>query len=572
MAEAPPELLAYLKEPDAPVSNAPPAGMIDYLNQPDTKKSRKDSILERLTRVGVQSAMKGAASIPDLALNLPNAVVNLPKAAYGTAMNLAGRPDLAPDVNLQPNYAREALYKSGLASEEYDPKTPTERVIGATLEGAISTALSGKPSLGMLGLGATASGVGQTVAETTDSPMAGLAANLLTVAAAPKAASMINKRAANISAAKKGQKQLNAPRDNALAAGLEKGLVASPSEMKNRGFTKTMLSSEAGKIASEGEASIRNADVIHNMVSKDIGIPENMPLTRDVFKEVRDAAHESGYMPLRNLGIIKPDKKYYDALSDLAAAETSAAKSFPKAASMDARKLADDLNVEQFDSAAAVDQISELRAAADKAYASGDKKLGGVNKRAAKALEDALDTHISQTGNRDLLTAYRNARQNIAKTYTIESVVNPATGIVDAQKLAKILASSKTGGKLSGDIRTAAEFAKMFPKSTKPVEQAAGQGISKLDAAKGGLMGTVLGGAALTGGASIPATLATAALGTALPAATSAIARKRVFSKGFQESQIPKYNKNALTVRDFSKEDLARAQLMSDQAMRKNEK
>lgn len=541
------------------------------------KPSRKDSILARFGRVGLQSAMKGAASIPDLALNLPNAVVNLPKAAVGSIANLAGRPDLAPDVNLQPNYAREALFQSGLATPEYEPQTAAERTLGAAIEGGVSTALSGKPSAAMLGLGATASGVGQGVSEVTDSPIAGMAANLLTTAAMPSAAKYGKAKYAKESASAKAAQSLNADRDAAMIKGLDMGLVASPSEAKNRTFTSTLMAGKAGKIATEGEASMRNQPIIHNAMADEIGVAPNTPLKANVLNKVRSDAYKQGYEPLKNIGEIKPDKSYYQALKDIAADEIKASKSFGKAAGTEIRKIVQPLMVKSFDSDSAMSQIKKLRNEADKAYSgtNPDKVMGKAYKGAANALEDAFENHLSQTGQSDLLAKFRESRKLIAKTHTVESVTNPSTGLIDPQLLGKLAKDNKKLGKLSGKIKDMAEFSHNFPKSTKSPEIAAGHGISKLDAEMAGLSGVGSSVAAgLAGGGPIGAGAALVG-GALLPAATSSLARKRIFSKSYQKGQLPKYDvkRNALSrMPELSKEDMARISIMSGNAMSNNEK
>jgi len=90
-------------------------------------------------------------------------------------------------------------------------------------------------------------------------------------------------------------------------------------------------------------------------------------------------------------------------------------------------------------------------------------------KSAADALENTIDAHLTQIGApADLLGGFRNARQLIAKTYSVEKALNPTTGTINAQKLAAQLDKGKP---LSGGLRTAGEFAQQFPKAAQPVEK-----------------------------------------------------------------------------------------------------
>lgn len=67
----------------------------------------------------------------------------------------------------------------------------------------------------------------------------------------------------------------------------------------------------------------------------------------------------------------------------------------------------------------------------------------------------------------DLLQNFRDARQLIAKTYTAQNALNVTSGNIQGNKLAAML---QRGKPLSGDIRTAAEFASQFPKAAQSVD------------------------------------------------------------------------------------------------------
>lgn len=97
----------------------------------------------------------------------------------------------------------------------------------------------------------------------------------------------------------------------------------------------------------------------------------------------------------------------------------------------------------------------------------------------------------------NLLENFRNARNLIAKTYTVEKALNQVSGSVDARKLASQLQKGKP---LTGELRSAAEFASRFPKAaqtvegmgslpqTSPLDWAAGAGMSTAMASPLGLL------------------------------------------------------------------------------------
>jgi hypothetical protein len=134
-----------------------------------------------------------------------------------------------------------------------------------------------------------------------------------------------------------------------------------------------------------------------------------------------------------------------------------------------------------------VAKIKELRSAADDAFRTGNTDIARASKSAASELESALEGHLQDIGQPELLKSFKDARQLIAKTYSVEKALNPVSGNVEGLKLA---AQLKKGKPLSGDLKSAAEFAARFPKAsqavegmgslpqTSPLDWAAGAGIS----------------------------------------------------------------------------------------------
>ena len=105
---------------------------------------------------------------------------------------------------------------------------------------------------------------------------------------------------------------------------------------------------------------------------------------------------------------------------------------------------------------------------ADKAGAGGDKATASAYKKAATAIEDAIDRHlIDIQAPAEMIDAFRQARQLIAKTYTVEKAINPTAGTIDARKIG---AELRKGRPLTGELKTVGDFANRFPKAAQPVE------------------------------------------------------------------------------------------------------
>lgn len=190
-------------------------------------------------------------------------------------------------------------------------------------------------------------------------------------------------------------------------------------------------------------AALKNQGVTNQLASKALGLPENMPLNNGVLEQVRRDAFTNGYAPVRATGDVTPGPAYTQALDAIAQASKGASRSFPNAVQNEIPSMVDSLRVGKFDAGDGLQMSQLLRDAADKAYASGDKALGKANRDASKAIEDAIEEHLQSVGMPDALDAFRNARQLIAKTYTVQKALNDTTGNVSAKAIASQLKKGK---------------------------------------------------------------------------------------------------------------------------------
>lgn len=273
------------------------------------------------------------------------------------------------------------------------------------------------------------------------------------------------------------------------------GYVIPPSQAKGSLINRA-LEGTAGKISTAQNASARNQEVTNKLVSKALGLPEEELLTPESLGNIRTIAGKA-YENIENIGTIKPSKEYMEGLNKIASKPLKAQAGFPNAKPSPIIDLADSLKSDAFDGSAAVAKIIDLRDAANTAYGNKQKLLGNANKKAAELLEDEIERHLKTTNQKEMLDEFRNARQLIAKTYTVEKALNPVSGNVNAKSLA---AELKKGKPLTEELRTAAEFATQFPKATQTIESMGSlPQTSPLDLATAGI------GAALTS----PAALAT---------------------------------------------------------------
>jgi hypothetical protein len=263
----------------------------------------------------------------------------------------------------------------------------------------------------------------------------------------------------------------------AVQAARDAGYVIPPTQAKPT-LLNRVLEGVSGKLTTAQNASAKNADVTNGLAAKALGLSEDTPITVDSLQSLRKDAGRS-YSAISGSGTIKPGQAYFDALDKIAEPHAVSAAGFPDAAPSPVLKMVESLKSPEFDASAAVAKIKELRSASDDAFRSGNTDVARASKSAANALESAVEDHLSQTGQTDLLKNFQDARTLIAKSYSVEKALNPTTGTVDAQKLTTQL---KKGKPLSGELLQAADFASRFPKAAQTPERMGSlPGTSPLD-------------------------------------------------------------------------------------------
>ena len=257
------------------------------------------------------------------------------------------------------------------------------------------------------------------------------------------------------------------PMRKAVEGAQSAGYVIPPSQAKPTLVNRT-LEGFAGKLTTAQNASARNQEVTNKIIQKSLGLPDDVPVSLDALKNIRSQAGKA-YEAVKTTGVIKTTPAYTAALDDAMASAKQAAADFPNDVPSPIIAKLEALKTGQMSASGAVAKISELREAADVAYRGGDKALGKALKTGSAALEDAIEAHLKATNApAGMLEGFRNARQLIAKTYSVEKAMNTTSGNVDAIKLGKQL---ERGKPLSGGIRDVAAFGQQFPKAAQTIER-----------------------------------------------------------------------------------------------------
>ena len=508
------------------------------------KPNRKDSIMSLLSpkSVASNSLIKGAAGAVDFFGNaIPNAVnlAAIPIHAAATGIGITDKPYSPP---MKTNNTARAMESIGLINPEMNPQTSGQRVVDTAIQGGMQTALTGKPSASMFGLGALSAGIGKKVEEDTGSEMAGTAANLLASAAIPysinAAKSYGVERLAKQQAKLDLEKQQNKVIDKTIKDFQEAGYVTPPAMLpKNE---SGIMSDIGGKVGVESAASVKNQQVTNSLARKDMGLPENAPLTRETLKAARNKAGEV-YAKLKKQPPIKIDAEYKP--SDLS-------PKIDKSVGLDMQQKYE-INMGD-----AVDHIRQLRKDAKSLFLKVDdpasQALARKTQGEADSLEGLIERNLKANGNKSLLRQFRDARKSIAKSHMYEGAIVEGSGNVDAVKLASQVKNMKDVD--LGEARKIVNFANNFGKAAKSPAKMASRNAGKLSVMLGsagrGAVGSVVG----------------AGINKFAPEAV----QNYLLSPQYQAKLMPDYiaKQNALSnLRGVTPEEMARIAAMSGNAL-----
>jgi hypothetical protein len=516
------------------------ANEIIRMRQPEPKKSATGGDIVNAAVGGANSLIPSALGLPmDTATN----VGNLGIAAYGMGRQVVGQamgespaeaashaPDPIPSGGpLSSEWFKEKIVNA-LGSDPFSNPAPDSKLAQmAHTTGAVAGSALLSPAKSI------AEGAGNVARMTLAG--GGAAAAQQAAPGNPVAPALGAMLAPTATAAVRGvpKSYVNPALQDTVAEANKAGYVFPPSRISPTG-DRTVLESISGKRKTEVGASLKNQPITNKIISDDLRtsaetigkkIPEG-PLDMDTLTELKNSGIQS-YQKVRNLGTIEPGNSYSKALDDIASKYEGAARSFPQATKNDVRNLVDSLRVKSFDAGDAVDQISILRENASKAFRSGDSALGFANKKAASALEDAIDSSLSKAGtDAEIVSEYRKARVLLAKVSNAEEALNPTTGNIDAKFYAKL--DEKSPKYLSGGPKLVAKVSQATDNKATQLPEKMGSPVSKLEAVAGGATGTY--GLAKYGwkGAAL----------AAIPGAASYTARSIMLSKPYQSGLIEK--------------------------------
>lgn len=539
-------------DPDAYLKKAAPAGAAPAFD-PDAYLGRKPApaaVSEvpgpRRSYTALQVPGAAVTNIPksakQFATNLYEAVTNplqtvstvldigagaLQKALPDTVVNFINRFDANPAASARAVEAANAVggvYKERYGSYEDIKRTLAEDPIGAAAD--LSMLFSGGATL--------ASKTAPTVAKSLQT--AATATNPLTPVVKTAQFAIEQKRKV-LPSALAAEQQANAVRDATLRAAQQEGYVVTPGSISPTG--KNILAERiAGKTHLEQLASVQNQAVTDKLARRAVGIPENSPLTSEAMQQIRKVEFDKGYAPLNKVGTVPTDAAFLDDLVNIESKYVGAAGSFPGAVPEAVEKLVKNYTVDKFDSADALKATKTLREQAKGNFKSGDTSLAQAQIAVANALENQIERALTAANNPkavEMLEQFRLSRQRMAISHTVEDAIKEGAGAVMASKLARDIQNGKY---VSGDLKTIAEFANVFPRVSQTPSQigapAAGTLLGRgIGGGVGAGIGYFAGGGAGAG--------AGAAIGGLAPELVSAGMRNYLLSQTAQRGMVPQY-------------------------------
>jgi len=446
----------------------------------------------------------------------------LPEPVQKFWRDLPGDPAKMDEVINMASAAGGEL-KDRWGSYEGAKRTLAEDPVGALSD--ISTLFTGgAAAAGKVGMAKTATTLGN-VAKATDP---------LVLATAPVLGPLEASRGAKMAT----QQAQNAVRDANIAAAKEAGYTFTPGSISPTG--KNILSERiAGKTHLEQLASVKNQNVTDKLARQAADLPDTAPLTTATMQNIRKEEYLKGYEPIKQIGNIASDNTYLNDLVNIEGKYVGPNRSFPGAVPPDVEKLIQNYTVSKFDSADAVNASRKLREESTASFSKGENEIAHAKRDLANALEAQIGRALQNPGNPAalaMLQQFNQSRQRMAISHAIEDAIKEGTGSVDAKKLA---ASIQRGDYMSGELKTIAEFANAFPRTSNMPGTIGAPGASTLLGATGGGVGAVTG--ALLGGGPMGAGFG-AAIGAASPQLMSGAMRQYLLSPVGQNRMMPSYN------------------------------
>lgn len=299
---------------------------------------------------------------------------------------------------------------------------------------------------------------------------------------------------------------------------IAEGATLPPTQV-NPSMINRIIEGISGKQQTSQIASVKNQQLINEQARKALGLAPDVEITPQVLQQFR-AEKGLAYDALRSNPTYYADKQFIADLNK----ETARLQNM-KALDVTAElKLLNNLKQMNFNGDELVESIKRLRDSAQTNSSplanARDKDLGRAQKFAAQQLEALAERNLQNFNQPDVMKNFKQARQDIAKSYTIEKALNATTGNVSGADLGNL---ARKGKIVPAELQTLANAAGAYPTSFQNVERIGSvPGFSPLDIGTAGIASAAAGNPSVM-----------------LSAATRPTLRSLAVSPFFQRNMLP---------------------------------
>lgn len=240
---------------------------------------------------------------------------------------------------------------------------------------------------------------------------------------------------------------------------IDQGIALPPSQVAPDSSIARILEGASGQSKTAQLASLKNQEVINKKARQTLGLPEDTPITPQTLKSYRD---DQGVV----YDAVKSNNYYADGkFLNNVNSEIERLNKLKGVNTSDEIATLQSIKELQFDGNSLVEIVKRLREDANSnlmpTATAANKQLGKAQKFASNQLEDMIERTLERTkGSSDLLSQFKTARENIAKSYTIEKATNLVTGDVSGAALG---ARAKAGKIVPSELRDVANAAAAYP-------------------------------------------------------------------------------------------------------------
>ena len=270
---------------------------------------------------------------------------------------------------------------------------------------------------------------------------------------------------------------------------IAEGATLPPTQV-NPSMLNRIIEGISGKQQTSQIASVKNQQLVNEQARKALNLAPDVEITPQVLQQFR-AEKGLAYDALRSNPTYYADKQFFADLNK----ETSRLQNM-KALDVSAElKLLNNLKQMNFNGDELVESIKRLRDSAQTNSSplanARDKDLGRAQKFAARQLEALAERNLTNFNQPDVMKNFKQAREDIAKSYTIEKALNATTGNVSGADLGNL---ARKGKIVPAELQTLANAAGAYPTAFQNVARIGSvPGFSPLDIGTAGIASAAAG-------------------------------------------------------------------------------